>query len=447
MATNDVANFVVTTSFNKLPSNVVAKAKICTLDILGSSLAAHDTKSANSVRRAIRRMGGMEESTLIGVGAKVPAPLAAWSNSILASSLDIDDGVHAPTGHAGHHGALVVPTSLSVAESKGSSGRNFIEGVVVGYEVGIRAGYILSSVPGGGSAGPMGSYGAAAASAKLLQLNKEEITNALGIVNEHNPTGSVVVLPKGTASGIKGMTKEKVGWAVLTGVVAALLAKEGFTGPNSIYDNLDTAQALLSGLGKEYKILEVYHKPYSSCRLTHPALDGLLELMQKYDLSAEDIIKITAGSSSVATKLDSYQPRSMEEAEFSTPFVLGAILVDGKVGPEQIRRFDDKAILDQAKKVKLEVNPTIDAIRKTTGRYLATVKIETKDGQTYETQVDNTKGSVENPFTDDELREKFRSLSTSLLGERRTEEVIKCVDNLENLSNIRELVKLISHVE
>ncbi len=447
MNTRDVANFALITSFDKLPSSVVAKAKICTLDILGGAIAAHDTKSANSVRRAIRKMGGIEESTPIGLGVKVPAPLAAWSNSILANALDIDDGNDAPTGHAGHHGAVVVPASLSVAESNGSSGRSFIEAVVVGYEVGIRAGYILSAV--GAPVGPMGSFGAAAASAKLLQLNKEETTNALSIVDAHNPIGSVAVLPTKTLGfPVGGMTKEKLGWAALAGVVAAILAQEGFTGPGSIYDNQDIDQALLGSMGKEYKILEVYHKPYSSCRLTHAGLDGLLKLIRTYHLCAQDIIKVTVETSSIATRLNNYQPHTMEEAEFSAPFVIGALLVDGEVGPEQIseKRLGDKAILDQAKKVKLEVNPEIDAAKNTSGRDQAIVKIETKDGKTHETRVDDVKGGIGNPFTDDELRDKFRTLSTKRLGERRTEEVIKFVDNLENLSNIRELMGLVSHI-
>jgi len=392
------------------------------------------------------RIGGREESTLIGVGVKVPAPLAAWANSVLASALDIDDGSLAPTGYAaGHHGAIVVPASLCVAESKGLSGKSFIEAVVVGYEVGIRAAYILSSLPGRHLAGPMGSYGATAASAKLLQLSKEEIANALGIVHVHNPTGSAFETTVGTLR--MAMTKESVGWATLTGIFAVLLAQQGFTGPGSIYQNLHADQTLLSSLGREYETLKVYHKLYCSCRGTHPALDGLFRLMQKYNLSAEDIIKVKVGSRSTAKRLYDYRPYSIEQAQYSIPFVLGAALVDGKVGPEQMneRRLDDKAILDQARKVQLEVNPTINALQ-AMGAERAIVKIETKDGRIYETRVNNLKGSIENPLTEDELREKFRYLSTKLLGEQRTEEVIRCIDNLENLRDITDLVELVSYV-
>ena len=199
---------------------------------------------------------------------------------MLASALDIDDGSTAPMGrHAGHHGALVVPSSLSVAESEGSSGRSFIEAVLVGYEVGIRAGYIMSSFPEGSEAGPMGCHGATVASAKLLQLNKEEIVNALNIVHDHNPMGIMVPMRQSTP-GTGAMTKEKIPWATLTGVTAALLAQEGFTGHRSVYQDPHTDLALLSSLGREYKVLEVYYKPYCSCRLTHCALDGLFDVVQ-----------------------------------------------------------------------------------------------------------------------------------------------------------------------
>ena len=442
-----MANYIVTASFDKLPPSVVAKAKMCTLDILGSSLAAHETKSANCVRRVVRKMGGRDESTLIGIGVKVPAPLAAWANSILASALDIDDGSFGPTRHVGHHGAIVVPASLSVAECEGSSGRSFVEAVVVGYEVGIRAGHILSSsyLPRGGPSGSQGCYGAAAASAKLLKLNKEETVNALRIVHDHNPI-PIIGEPSQETYVRRAMTKEKIGWAVLTGVCAALLAREGFSGRGSIYEDPHADRTLLSSLGREYETLKIYHKPYCSCRLAHCALDGLFKLTKEYNLSAEDIIEVRVGCSSFAIMmLHNYEPHNLEEAEMSIPFAIGAMLVDGKVGPEQIneKRLSDKAILDQAKKVKLELDPTHDALREGSGpgAIRAIVKIKTKDG-TYETHIDNAKGSTENPFTADELRDKFRSLSTRLLGKRRTEEVIKCVDNLENLSNIGELMSL-----
>jgi len=446
MDTKDVANFIVTTSFDKLPTNVVAKAKMCVLDILGGSLAAHETKSANCVRRVVQKMGGREESTLIGIGVKVPAPLAAWANSILASALDIDDGFFTPTYHIGHHGSIVVPASLSMAECEGSSGKSFVEAVVVGYEVGIRAGYILTSLylPGIGPAGAVGCYGAAAASAKLLHLNREETINALHIVHDHNPF-PVTGVPSRTG----GMTKERVGWATLTGVCAALLAQEGFTGKASIYEN-SPPHEILTSLGTEYELLNVYYKPYCSCRVTHCALDGLSKLIQEYNLVAEDVVSVTIISSPYAMALNNYEPDSIEEAQFSIPFTIGAMLVNGKVGPEQVneRTLGDKAILDQAKKVKLELDPTYDALQEGSGpgAIRAIVKIETKD-RTYETLIDNAKGSPENPFTADELRDKFRSLSTSLLGKRRTEEVIKCVNNLENLSNMRELVELVRYVE
>jgi 2-methylcitrate dehydratase PrpD len=441
MDTRDVAEFVVTASFDKLPTNVVAKAKMCVLDILGGSVAAQETKSATCVREVVQRMGGREESTLIGIDTKVPAPLAAWANGVLASALDIDDGCFTPGYHVGHPGAIVVPASLSVAECESSSVKSLIEAIVVGYEIGIRAGYILSSLylPEAGPAGPLGCYGAAAASAKLLHLDREETINALHIVHDHNP------LPlTGVPSRIAGMTKERVGWAVLTGVCAALLAQRGFTGKASIYEKLPPHE-ILTSLGTKYEMLNIYHKPYCSCRITHCALDGLSKLIKEFNLVAEDVVSVTIISSPFVVGLNSYEPNSTEQAQFSLPFVIGAMLVDGKVGPDQIndRRLSDKAILDQAKKVKLKLDPTYDAPREGSGpgAIRAIVNIETKDGK-YETLIDSAKGSPENPLTPDELRDKFRSLSTRVLGKRRAEGVIKYVDNLDSLSNIGELMSM-----
>jgi 2-methylcitrate dehydratase PrpD len=220
---------------------------------------------------------------------------------------------------------------------------------VAGYEVAIRAGYILTSLylPGIGPAGTVGCHGTAAASAKLLNLNREGIINALYVVHDHNPFPVT-----GVPSRRDGMTKERVGWATLTSVCAALLAQEGFTGKGSIFENSPSLE-ILTSLGTQYELLKVYHKPYSSCRVTHPTLDGVAELIQEYKLAAEDVASVTVISGSYTAALNNYEPGTTEEAQFSIPFTIGAMLVDGKVGPEQIddRRLDDRAILDQAKKV------------------------------------------------------------------------------------------------
>jgi len=447
MYTKGVADFILATNFNRLPSNVITKAKLAILDTLGVSIVARDTKSAQCILRVVLAMGGKKESTLLGVGKKVPTILATLANSVLANACDMDDGTMVPEGHLGHFGATVIPSAISVAEASAATGRDLIEAIVVGYEIAIRTGSILLGMLRIMTSGPINSYGAAATAGKLLHLNAKELADAFAIVEVHNlvgiRSGDFDALIQ--AGGFKhwGMAKEGIGWSTMTGVAAAFLAREGFSGLIPVYDRPDINQAVLNDLGKEYKMLRNYHKAYSGCRYTHAILDGVLALIQRHHLIADDISKVIIGVSSTVTQLNVRRPSCIEEAQMSVPFLIGVAVLEGKVTPTEVNenRLNDKAILNLVDKVELEVDSTIDTLWPV--KFGAVVKIKTKNGQTHETRIDSPKGDVEDPFTADELKEKFMSLSVSVLGEKRARQVLQCVDNLENVSNVKELIRLV----
>lgn len=449
MDSKDVANFVLQARFDKLPSEVIVWAKLAILDVLGASIAAHDTKSAESVRRTIQLLGGKPESTLLGGGKKAPAPLAALAFSTLAGACDIDDGIMGPEGHLGHLGGMVIPAALCVAESEGSTGRELLEAVVVGYEIAIRTGSILVGKLEVMTTGPIGCYGAAAAAAKLLRLGQKEIVDTFAIAEAHNLAGirgsDVPIFMELGGFERWGMVKEAWGWGTFTGVMAAYLAREDFTGHISIFDRPDIDQAIISDLGIEYRFLKNYYKPYSACRYTHAALDGVFELMGKHQLDANDISKVIVGSSNIAITLNVRRPPSIEQAQYSIPFLIGSAIVDGEVTPKQVnqKRLGDTAILKQADKVELEVDPDIDALFP--AKFGAVVEIVTKDGQIHKARVDNPKGSPENPFTDLDLKEKFRNLASAAYSKDKVDQVIKCVEDLDRLDEVTELVNLVDY--
>ena len=444
MTTEKIAQFITSISFNTIPADVVEKAKMCVLDVLGSSFAALDTLSVHAVYNVTQVIEGKKEASVVGFGNKASVFQAAWINSMLANALDIDDGNFWSKGHAGHHGAMVVPAALSVAESQGLSGKKLLEAVVVGYEVGIHAGYIMSA-HGVNFGGPMGCYGAVASSVKLLGLTNDEIVHALGIVDAHNPIGGISILKQMPSSNRpRAMTKEKIGWGTFCGVFASYLAKEGMTGPVSIFDDLTSEYLSISKPNTQYEIMKVYHKLYSSCRLTHCALDAVFYLTQKYHIEPSNIERVIVAGSSVASKINSYPVQNIEDMQFSIQFLIGAALVDGAVGSKQVNvsRLHDPMILEQAQKVVLTVDPEIEALG-VAGELGAVVTIEKKDGVTYKKRITHAKGDVENPLSYDELRDKFRLLAEKPLGNEKTEEVIKYIDDLENVNNIEELMTLV----
>jgi len=441
MSTKDVADFVVEAEFDGFPPNVVKQAKVAIRDSLGVAIVAHRDRALEATRTVAMAMNGTEESTLMGVGTKVPCNVAAWVNAIMASTLDMDDGSWGATGHKGHIGGIVVPSSLAVAERQGATGKKLIEAVVVGYEVGLRTGCMMAEkINYPIVSGTPGTYGAAVATSKLLGLRPEQIVNALGISEAHCPWYH------GEAFYPVSMTKEAMGWGAMTGVTAALLAKQGFSGRRTIYDLPKYNRKPLETLGEEWEILTIYFKPYSACRFCHPYIDGVLKLSSEYNLRPDDILNIVVGvpSNRVAENMANYKPTTPWEAQYSIPFTIGAALLDREVGPEQIveGRLGDKSILSLAEKVKLVIDPEVEALG--VGGQGGRVKIETKFGRDLEIFINFPKGAPENPLSEDELNSKFRKLVTMTIGPDKTENLINCLSRLEGLNHVGDLMKMLS---
>jgi len=436
MSSRNVANFITAATFDRLPPEVVTQAKVAIRDHLGALLAARGDRAVAAASRVAMAMGGREEATLLDAGIKVPCNLAAMVNTTMTSTLDMDDGAYRPIGHLVHAGRVVVPTSLAVAERRNASGKDLIEAVVIAYEVTLRAGWLIRLWGTVAPAGMAGNYGAAAATAKLLGLSTEETVHALGIAEAHCLYPSRAEFLKK-----KTMTKDSAGWGAMTGVTAALLAQAGFEGPDTIFDLPEYNQEPLETLGREWEILRLYFKPHSSCRFTHAPVDGVFELMKKYRIGAGDLAKVTVGVASGAMIMVDYRPATTWEAQFSIPFAIGAALADGEVGPGQIAesRLGDETILSQADKVEVVASPEVDALRP--GMVPARVKITTTDGREFETWVPHPRGAPENPLSEEELSGKFRKLATRAIGADRTEDLSQCLDGLEDLADINQLVE------
>ena len=442
MNTKDVVDFILDTSFDELPPEVITKAKLCTLDTLGAAIAAHNTKTVGIMRGLVRSMGGREEATLFGLGLQVPLAGAALVNGVMSTVLDTDDGIMAPVGHIGHIAGCVIPAALAVGEREGSTGIEFLEAVVAGYEVAIRTGWMLADTEKRTYpiAGTNGAYGAAVAAARLLRLTEDEIINALGICECYTP------VPRMGRIAVTGpMTKEAMCWGTMGGIMAAELAKGGFTGPFTIYDDPNFDQTPLDTLGKEYDIMKMYFKPYCACRYTHAALDVMLDFMKKQALAPDDIASITVECSTGGVLLSTHRPTTIEHAEYSFPFLIGAALIEGKVGPEQVRdsRLNDAAILRQADKVKVVMSEAVDATFP--GRFGTIVTVETQDGETHKMQRDYPRWEPEEPFSQKEIEDKFREWSTTVIDSESAEEILACTDDLEDLDNISELVDLLAY--
>jgi 2-methylcitrate dehydratase PrpD len=307
--------------------------------------------------------GGAAATALLD-GRRLSVPGAAWANGVLANVLDYDDG-HRIT--KGHPGAMVIPAALAVAESTGASATEFLEAVLLGYEVAIRAGILLHEREAQYHASAAwGSLGVAVASGRLLGLAPPELRHAVGIAEYHAP---IALMPRAVAD--PAMTKDTCGWGGLIGTTAALLARRGFTG-------LDSEFMLASGdlgLGERWEVLELYLKHYPCCRWSQPGIDAALRLRP----DPARIESVVVRTFAAADLLSRRRPRTTEEMQYSLVWPVATALAYGRFGVDEVLGgFDDPLVAQIAERVRIEVDP--DLTSAFPARRLTELEVVSSDG-------------------------------------------------------------------
>lgn len=436
-ASKKLAEFVAEMRLERLPREVVEKAKLCVLDTVGVALAGSRLTSARVARAFAVEHAGEGSCTIIGSANTSSVVGASFANSQSACALDLDDGHYRAVGHAG---ACVIPSALAVAEAAGASGKSFLEAVVAGYETSLRiAASRRPEFIHTYASGPWVTFGACYAAGKLLGLSADGLALAADVAGCHAP-----VRPRSLDYQFVPMLKECIGWAGLTGVSAAYLGRQGFTGLPRIleYDDCYDQEALVAGLGSKYEILDVTFKRHSSCAWTHAPIDGAIALKRKYNIRPEDVIRCRIGSFERASIMTCAAPETSETAQYSIRWCVASALKYGKVGPDQVAEeaLKDKEVLELASRVSVEFDEKAQEVFPYKMR--ATVQIETRKG-VFETVVEVPKADADNPMTPEEVETKFRELATQVVGDKACEEVHLRVTELDELRDVRELTKLL----
>jgi 2-methylcitrate dehydratase PrpD len=438
-ATGELAAFVRRLDPGGLPDRVLHQTVRCVLDLLGVAIAGTGTPMTQISARFGHDQFASGKCTVIGSRRSLGATGAAWVNCNAASVLDLDDGHRMAMGHPG---AAVIPAALAIAETTGATGREFLAAVVAGYEVAVRAS--VARVPWYKdrlySSGIWGVFGAAVAAGKLLGFDEATLQSAIGNAASHGP------FPPGGLQANHSMVKEVIGWAGMTGCAAALLAQQGFIGPEDVMDysgRWDTGQ-LTDGLGDSdgYAILGTYFKPYAVCRWAHPSVDAVLDLAARNRLRLEEIQKILVETFYEVTRLVNYAPRNAIAAQFSIPFALAVALNHGRIAPEDVgeENLGRPEILELARKVEVVVDPEIDS--QFPAKTIARVTIHTGRGS-FQVTVEYPRGNPENPLSDDDLKAKFHSLTTKIVGEGTCERLESAIFGLPRAPDVTLLTQLL----
>ena len=445
-----LADFVQRATYENLPKEVVHRAKRCLLDTCGAVIAgSYHSTSGKIAQNYARSLEEPPKATIIGTDIMRSPQTAAFANGIAAHALELDDG----SRHATYHpGSSIIPSSLALCEAEGKTARDLITAIAVGYEVSIRIGKSMNPhhyLKGFHPTGTVAHFGTTAACCQILNLSVEETINALGLagslasgINQYEIDGSLV-------------KHLHPGNAARNGILTALLAKEGLTGPKGVIegrlgfchcfsDRYDIS-SITKGLGSEYDILSIYFKPYPSCRYVHYANEATLNILKEHPLTPEDIDQIhilTHQNAKQGSDIPDYQ--TVLHARLSIQYGIASILVRGKAG---LQEYTDEAIKDPkvheiAKKITIEIDPEIQKLYPNPRSMI--VQIKDKKGNIYSSRVDYPKGDPENPMTDEELIDKFIDVTEGVISKKRQAEIIENTLHGSPDAPVRSLMKLLS---
>lgn len=443
--TRKLAQFVVDTGYDDLPERVREQAKACVLDYLGSALYCATAESTRIVADFVKDAGCKAESTVIANSWKTSPQYAALVNGTMGHGFELDD-FHGKSFL--HPGAVVIPSALAMAEKAGADGRRFLTAVVLGYETMIRVGLavgISHNFRGFHPTGTTGPFGSAAAAGKVLGLKQDALLDALGSagslssgIKEFAVTGSMI-------------KRYHAGKAAENGVVTALLASRGFTGPASVLegkfgflqafsDKYDPSR-VVENLATGWEILNINVKPYACCGGLHSMIYGLLTLKRKHAIDPEKIKKITVETiEKVALQNSGPGTEAVMAAQYSAPFTAALTLLKDI---EDCSIFTD-AILKNRQVTALSEKVEVLATIQNAGMEKSRVTIELAGGEKLTADTDKPKGHPENPLTYDEVVKKFQSLAAKALASKQVEEILAKVGNLEKITDIKEFSRLLT---
>ena len=436
MNTERVIEFILNADWDNFPHEIQHQSKRCLMDALGAMIVGTKTPVCKIMTRVASSQMGTGNATLIGSGIKLSSTGAALANGFAANALDIDDGCRLAKGHPG---ASVLPVTLAAAESTDScNGKQFLTALIIGYETAIRAAYIRHATTSVyHSSGSWGAIGGAAAGGKLIGLDKNALFNALGTSEYHAP---IAPMMKGIETPC--MAKDSIGWGAFVAMTSVEMARAGFTGVRSIFDDSPNRE-WIDSLGNRFEIMNLFFKPYAACRWAQPGVDGVLKIMEQESLSPEEIKGIRIYTFEEAAALSRKHPQNTEDAQYNFSYPIAAAMLDGQIGPEQILppRIFDRNILDMMDRIKVIVEERFQ--NEFPAKTLANIEVEDIHGRVHQSGVMSARWDLSNKLpTDMELEEKFLWLVGPVLGKSNARSLTDMIWKFENIYTISEMITL-----
>lgn len=445
--TGQLARYMAEARTRSLPPEVLQAGKHRILDSLGAVISGSRLKAGEMATRYVRLQGGTPEASVLATDVKTSAVNAALANGMFGHADETDD--FEPTTKA-HPGCSVVPAALAMAEREGSSGEEFLRAVVLGYDLCCR--FLMALGPdlvrGGhrSAEGTSSTMGCAAAAASLAGLDEKGMRYALSYAAQQ-------------VSGIWSWVRDSehvekafdfAGMGARNGVTAAIMVQTGFTGVWDVMEGEHNVLEALSpspqpnemvkDLGRHFFVTETAIKPYSVGYPIQSALDAFFTLRRQHGLTVENVERITVRLPEDGARV--VNNRSMPD--INCQHMIAVALVDGNItfaSTRSYERMSDPAVLAVKERVNLVADP---ALMDRKAPRSARLEVVLKDGRTLSHFTPHAYGTRQNPMDTTSVNTKVRDLLEPVLGAPRTEAVIKRVNDLEGVANVRELLPFLT---
>ncbi len=445
-----MARWAAVLDYGHLSQDAIYQAKRFLLDSIGCAFGGYQQHDVKIALEVLDEIAGRGPATVIGTGKRIDPVSASLANALMIRCMDYND-IYWKQDPS--HPSDIFPAALAGCERAKSGGKELIVGLVLGHEFEMR--FCEAAFPGirerGWHHATLTAFVSPIVAGRALHLGWEQIQHAVGIsASRHATLGAV------TAGKLTMMKNTVDPMATQSGVLAALLAEKGYTGPEHVVDGKEglthcfgpewKLNLLTDGLGESWRITQCGMKAFPTEALTHTPISAVLDLVKGNDLKPDDVTKIRirslARAADILSDPSKYDPRSKETADHSLPYVIAAALAERQVTPVQftMQKIMDPIIRAQLKKVEVVADPEIEKVFPALQRVI--VDIVTNDGATFTKRLDYPKGDPRNPLTDQEVEEKFAALAEGILSSGSQKKVKDAIWNLEKIASVSKLMAL-----
>ena len=441
-ATARLAEFIADTRIEEIPQPVVHQGRRCLVDWLGVALMGSTEEGAQILARVSAQLAPGGDGTVLGQPQRLAHPFAALVNGFQSHVLDYDS-TYNPGRTTVHGNAPVWPAVFATGEWRHASGRAALAAFILGWETQVRialgAGRAHYDI-GWHVTGTVGHFGAAAAAARLLELDADGVTRALGTAGTQAAGLKQVYGSMGKAF--------HPGKAAMDGILSAALAGEGFTSTDSILEGsvgfwnvLSTgseASYATDGLGTSWELLNDGFKAYACGSLMHASIDAIVGMRREHNLSSDDVESIEPRVHSyISWVMAKEAPTTGLDGKFSSYHCAAVAMVDGAAGISQFtdERVNAPEVVAMRDRVKFVYDDSLS-------KHKAIVTLRLKDGRELTRTTEHNKGTPGNPMSDDELSAKFSELASAVLGADRSRQILEQLWRFDELSDVADLVRL-----